>query len=198
METCGGGNPIYYTTPRHWEDATNDGQRRRLAALAEAVEMSAAKKNIARLEFANFLHSQFGVQTMGARHLANQDDGDAKPEKTGPFAVQTLGEDETIARLATGVKRFKLSAEFNFIKIFQDIADEPKTGYGDTALDTLAQIFENRRQYPRAADVWRRDIKEYGAGPNNYRQDRLDQIVRANGACFRADHRSAGGAGGHA
>ncbi len=169
--------PIFYSTPKRWEDAANDGQRWRWA-LAQAVEMSAAKKNAAKLELANFLHSQFGVQTMAQYGFFGGGAAvDGKPEKTGPFAVQTLSEEETMARLASGVKRFKLPDEFNFIKIYEDIAERPQTGFGVTALEALAQIFENRRQYPKAADYWRRNIKEYGPGANNYKQDRLDQIV---------------------
>ena len=37
--------------------------------------------------------------------------------------------------------------------------------------------YEDRRQYVKAADAWKKAIEEYGAGQNNYRQQRLDQIV---------------------
>ena len=57
-----------------------------------------------------------------------------------------------MARLATGIKRFALPDEFNFIRIYQRIADEPATGNGEQAINTLSQIFENRRQFDRAAD----------------------------------------------
>ena len=172
------GNPVFYVAVKHWKDAANDGQRRGWA-LAQAVEMSPAKLNTAKMEMADFLHSQFGVQTMGQFGSFGRGGEDAgnKQDQTGPFAVHSLGEDETIARLATGVKRFKLPDEFNFIKIYQSIADNPKTGSGEAALDQLAQIFENRQQYPKAADYWRRAIKEYGPGSNNYKKQRLDQIV---------------------
>ena len=46
----------------------------------------------------------------------------------------TLKDDETIARLATGIKRFTLPDEFNPIKIYQTIADDPETGHGEDAL----------------------------------------------------------------
>ena len=39
------------------------------------------------------------------------------------------------------------------------------------------EIFEDRRQYVQAADAWKQAIEEYGPGQNNYRQQRLDQIV---------------------
>ncbi|HKD38268.1 MAG TPA: MG2 domain-containing protein, partial [Pirellulales bacterium] len=85
--------------------------------------------------------------------------------------------DETLARLAIGIKRFKLPAEFDFIKLLEEIAAEPQTGYGAQALEQLAQIYENRRQYPKAADYWRRAINEYGPGDNNYRSQRRHQIT---------------------
>ncbi|MGA2034965.1 MAG: MG2 domain-containing protein, partial [Thermoguttaceae bacterium] len=85
---------------------------------------------------------------------------------------------ETIARLATGIKRFKLPDEMNYIKIYQAVAEEPKTGHGADALERLAQIFENRRQYARSADYWRRAIKEYPQDPRAQNwQAQLDQIV---------------------
>ena len=88
---------------------------------------------------------------------------DTQEDESGTYALHTLGENETIARLATGIKRFKLPDEFNFIKIYQQIADEPQSRdcAATQALEQLAQIFENRRQYPKAADYWRRLLKEY-------------------------------------
>ena len=74
----------------------------------------------------------------------------------------TLEDDETIARLATGIKRFKLPDEFNPIKIYQAIADDPKTGQGEEALNALATIFENRRQLDRAAEYLKRSRELYG------------------------------------
>ena len=41
----------------------------------------------------------------------------------------------------------------------------------------LAGEYEDRRQYVKAAAAWRKAIGEYGAGVNNHRQNRLDQIV---------------------
>ena len=68
--------------------------------------------------------------------------------------MQTLGDDETIARLATGIRRFKLPDEFNYVKVFQQVAASADGGNKLAALGYLASIFENRRQYPQAADYW--------------------------------------------
>jgi uncharacterized protein YfaS (alpha-2-macroglobulin family) len=169
------GNPVYYRVPESFEKSTNDGERWRWC-LAQAVEMDPARLNAVRFSLAQFWQAQLGEQTMANFGWRLGRSGDT--DESGTYALHTLAEDETIARLATGIKRFKVPDEFNYIKIFQQIADDPKTGYGEQSLNELAQTFENRRQYPRAADYWRRAIKEYGAGHNNYRQTRLDQIIK--------------------
>ena len=184
------GNPVFHHEPKSWDAAKTDGERWRWA-LSQASENDPQKKNEVRYQFADFLQSQFGVQTMayyGTFFRDLEDDAAARSDNTkadpaerkdesGTWALHTLGEDETIARLANGIKRFKLPEEFNFIRIYQQIADDPKTGHGEDSLEQLAQIFENRRQYPKAADYWRRNIKEYGPGDNNSKKDRLDQII---------------------
>ena len=52
-----------------------------------------------------------------------------------------IAREPTLARLATGVKRFKLPPEHNFIAIYKSL----------NAHRDLALIFENRRQFERAA-----------------------------------------------
>ena len=71
--------------------------------------------------------------------FGRMDSDDSKEDASGTYAVNTLGEDETIARLATGIKRFKLPDEFNYIKIYQQVADEPKGQLAADALDHLAR-----------------------------------------------------------
>ena len=75
-----------------------------------------------RAGFRRLSPRQFGVQTLLslARSFGGEDDDRA--EANAPFAVHTLTDDETIARLATGVKRFKLPDEFNFLRIYHEIA----------------------------------------------------------------------------
>ena len=77
--------------------------------LAQAAEFDPSRLNETEIVFADFLRSQFGVQTMARLGF-----GRARPDaddKSGPYALHTLSDDETIARLATGLKRFKLPAE---------------------------------------------------------------------------------------
>jgi len=173
------GQPIYYTVPASFEKATNDGERWRWA-LSHAAKLQPAKLNETRWELANFCQNQFGVQTIAQFGLfigRSPQEGDGDKDESGTFALHTLKEDETIARLAVGVRRFKLPDEFNYIKIYEQIAADPQTGHGAESLDALAREFENRRQYPRAAEFWRAAIAAYGKGDNSYRELQLQQIV---------------------
>ena len=150
-----------------------------------AIEFDPNRRNEIEMQFAGFLESQFGEQTMAYNRYFRGGDDSAKAGKTGSFALHTLSEDETIAKLASGIKRFKVPEEFNWIKIYQTVAGRGKTSQGERARDQLASIFENRRQYPKAADKWKDAIADYGVGQHNHRQNRLDQIVN-NWGTFEA------------
>src|SRR3984893_14539442 len=166
------GNPILYHVPQTYDAARSDGDRWRWA-LAQAAEMSAAKKNQAALQLADFLHSQFGVQTLAAYGRSFSDD----ESLAAPLSVRTLTDDETLSRLATGVQRFRLPAEFNSLQIYRHVALDGNRTEASRALQALASIYENRRQYPKAADVWRELIRRFGRGPQDTWHKRLDQIA---------------------
>ena len=122
------GNPILHHVPKSFESAATDGQRWRWC-LEQAAEFNPKIRDAVRMQFADFLLNQFGVQTMAesgwrfGRAGNRRFPGGAKPAST---RCSTLGEDETIARLATGIKRFKLPDEFNYIKIYQEVASNPQ------------------------------------------------------------------------
>ncbi len=170
------GTPVFYKIPKTYEASVNDGERWRWM-LVQAMEAAPERVNYIFQRWADFLRNQFGVQTLAeyGRYFGGGDD--TKKDESGPYALHTLSDDETIARLATGIKRLTLPADFNYIRAYQRIADNPKTGRGEQALNTLAQCFEDRRQYDKAVDYWKRSIKEYGPGHDNYKQLRLDQIL---------------------
>lgn len=171
------GNPVFHQVPKSFDTAHSDGERWR-ALLAQAVEFDPSLASETDFRLANFLHEQFGVQTMAQFGFpSGAADDDTKQDESGTYALHTLSDEETIARLATGVKRFRLPDEFNFIKIFRQIAARGKSSPGEQSLDTLAQIFENRRQYVTAAEGWKKSISDYGPGSNNFRRQRLEQIV---------------------
>ena len=145
------GNPVFHRKPKSWEEAGTDGERWRWA-LSEVVRHRRGRAAEVESHFAGFLHNQFGVQTMQqyGRFFAQGQSDEGKEDESGPYALHTLAENETIARLANGIKRFTLPEEFNFVRIYDDLADG-RGGYQEQSLDILAQIFENRRQYERAA-----------------------------------------------
>jgi hypothetical protein len=74
------------------------------------------------------------------------------------------------------VKRFKIPDEFNSLKIFQQIFQRSTDQYAKNAADTVAQTYEDRRQYSKAAIAWQAAIAKFG--DENHRQQRLDQIVK--------------------
>ncbi|HUQ69640.1 MAG TPA: MG2 domain-containing protein, partial [Planctomycetaceae bacterium] len=169
------GNPVFYALPTSYPDAKNDGERWRWL-LTQAKKTVPTLRDEADSVWAQFLHSQFGVQTM-AGHLRPQsnDDGDELTEDTGPFAVHTLKDDETIARLATGVKRFTLPDEHNPLKIFRSVAANSQDKQNGEEADTVAQIYEDRRQYVKAAAAWKTALDKFG--DEDHRKQRHQQIV---------------------
>lgn len=175
------GNPIFHKLPAKFEEAKSDGERWRWA-LNQIVELAPSRKSEIQLLFADFLREQFDVQTM-AQYSWYFRSSDDNAERTPTYALETLGEDETLAKLATGIRRFKLPDEFNFIKIYQSIAGQSRDQWGANAYQRLAGLFTDRRQFTKAAEYWRKSIAQFG--PNAGAQQALDQIVKNWG---RFDH----------
>ncbi len=150
------GDPVLYGEPASWDAAASDGERWRWL-LAAQTRWQPDRKHEELLRRAAFLHAQFGVQTMadyGWWFARQTDDADVAKSM---FDLHTLGDDETIARLATGIKRFTLPEEHNPIALYRQVAgNSDKAGnesVGATA--ALAGIFEDRRQFPKAAELWK-------------------------------------------
>jgi alpha-2-macroglobulin len=112
------GQPIYYHVPGSFAAAENDGQRWRWA-LARGTELAPARRNDARWALARFCQSQFGVQTLAQQGpwLGRRTNDDSQA-RGSTYALDTLAESETIARLATGIRRFTLPGEFNYLNIY--------------------------------------------------------------------------------
>ena len=165
------GNPVFYRLPEDFGDATNDGERYRWL-LQRAAALQPANKPKVDYEFARFLRSQFGVETMrrGYHYQPSSNSG-----KTSTYALHTLTDKETIARLASGIKRFTLPAEFNFVAIYQKLRRTENQYYARTAVEALASIYENRRLYPQAAKMWRESINRFGE--STHRRQRLSNII---------------------
>lgn len=180
------GEPVVFATPKSWQAAKNDGERWRWQ-LEQAKALSRAVGLQARFTIADFSRAHFSVRTLrryGSEFMALQDKASTDDN---PYALASLGDDETIARLATGIKRFKLPADYNYIAIYKELAEvevgklggeEAKDLKGLKALQerlkqlrrliggrdikgdamtALAQLYEDRRQYPKAAEWWEKD-----------------------------------------
>ncbi|MEI6218604.1 MAG: hypothetical protein WCP86_06870, partial [bacterium] len=152
------GNPVFHKVPATWATSRNDGERWRWM-LAQAVALDPERSNDVLSQYAEFLQQQFDVETISnySSYLRGRDSDEDKPETGSMYLLHTLGEDETIARLATGIKRFKLPADADFIAIYRQLNNWYKLG----------NIFEHRRQYEKAAEAWKK------AG----QKDRVEQIL---------------------
>ncbi|NLF17711.1 MAG: alpha-2-macroglobulin, partial [Lentisphaerae bacterium] len=142
------GQPVFYGVPASWEAAVSDGERWRWL-LRQSEEADPARAGRARLAFAQVLQAQFDVQTLVA--YGSWFGGRDAADRGGIFAVDTLKDDETIARLATGVRRFTLPEGQRFIGLLKDLAaGDAVTSVRRDATRLLVSIYENRRQYPEA------------------------------------------------
>ncbi len=168
-------NPILYTKPKSWEDAASDGERLRWVI----EQWSKSNPQEAKITWAYFLNEQFGVQTLAndgwfLRFQSSLNDDTKKDSQSANFAVHTLDDSETIARLASGVMRFKLADEFNPIAIFKSLNESHPSDL--RAYTQLFTIFTNRRQYAKAAELCRARIQRF---PNEQNlKESLDSIVQ--------------------
>ena len=99
------GTPVYHKLPKSWKEAATDGERWRWC-LMQAAELDPARAMEARFVFAQFLQNQFGVATMAEYRwfFGRQAEADeTRKDESGTYAMHTLGEDETIAKLANGI-----------------------------------------------------------------------------------------------
>jgi uncharacterized protein YfaS (alpha-2-macroglobulin family) len=173
------GNPVFHSVPATWDAAKNDGERVRFC-FTMAMEADSSTANEADATWAGFMYQEFRVATLASAGWAPMaDTPDSELDAAaGVFAVDQLSDNETIARLATGIKRFKLPDEHNFFVTWRRIIARGRSSQAESAAETLAGELTDRRQYPRAADQWKQIIAEFGPGQRNHRQNALDQIIK--------------------
>lgn len=149
------GDPVFHAEPASWPEAATDGERWRWA-LAEAARRHPPRADEALWRRARFAHELYGVQTMsrfGALPIGR--DGDGANDTAGPWSVAGLAENETIAQLASGARRFTLPPDYAFIPLMRELS-ATDGARADHAGKLLGEIFANRRQYPRAAACYAR------------------------------------------
>lgn len=173
------GEPVLHRVPESWEKAATDGERFRwlLAQMAKQGPSAAVRADEV---FMTFLVREFDVQTMASYWRAPEDE---EGRQDGILSLHTLKEHETVARLATGVKRFMLPEEFSYVglagRIFRNGVDR---GRAAQVVETYASMYRNRRQHEKAAAVYREALerlgKETGDDLKQIWQSQLDQIVK--------------------
>ena len=188
------GNAIFHALPASWEAAGNDGQRIRWA-LQEAIELDKEAGWEALARWAAFLNGQLGVDTLHdytAWFARQATISDPKELSDGILSIHTLTDDETIARLASGIKRFAWPPSNNPIALYQQVAKEGSQAHAESALHALANIYLNRRQHPKAAAIWKESIERFGPGPDRWKELQLDQIIGPQGRFETAPTQLAG------
>ena len=164
------GSPLVLDVPESWEGAENDGERWRWA-LSESVRLGPEKESKSKEQWARFLVQHYGVGTLtGFGRWMQQDPEEAE----GILQVHTLKETETLANLASGVRRFDLVADYQFIPLLRRLS----TGKQSNAAlgDLLVQVFLNRRQYAAGAQELKRIISTHGKGKGSHRENLLEQV----------------------
>ena len=164
-------NPIFYEIPQSWDEAKNDGERWRWTMDQEAQIKKDMKSDLDR-RWADFLWNQFGVKSLKKYRsfrswgMPHNDD---EENQNGIMQLHTLGDDETVCRLATGVKRMKLPEGQNFITIYRKLYE----GGSSSAGDRLVSIYLDRRQHVKASHLLKEIIQR---DPSKQRKDLLKSI----------------------
>jgi uncharacterized protein YfaS (alpha-2-macroglobulin family) len=160
--------PVLFEVPASWEAAKNDGERWRFS-LAEQARLTPARAANITMILADFSKSQFGVETLSSFGWWRQQDPDSAK---GILEMDTLAEDECLAKTSDGVRRFKLPPAHHYIALYRSILDQK-----EQAGDALTQVFLNRRQYHKAREVLEQTIAKHGPGNNDHRKKLLAQIT---------------------
>lgn len=176
------GNPVYYSVPQSFVDARNDGERWRWC-LQEADKYDPFQVSAA-FNIAEFAWEQFGVQTLS--YLGGTDFIEEQHKADSIFNLDSLQDNQTVARLASGVSRFTLAPEYAYIVIYKDIFARLRSidsRHSAKAAQAIASIYENRRQFAAALEWWKNFNEVCSDSERAFAQAKIDQIIGAWG-CF--------------
>ncbi len=142
------GNPVVYTIPASWKAAQNDGERYRWL-LHQRGLLDNNYQNESHYRYADFLRTQWGVHTIRSWNQNGQQD------LSHALKLADLSNNETIAKLATGIQQFTLPDGHNYIHILQRLGNDKKNNYAKSAAQALATIYEQRNQRAEAVRWWK-------------------------------------------
>lgn len=169
------GNPIFYRLPESWEAAANDGERWRWA-INEAARLNPKQADKAELQWAEFLHSEFGVVSQPLPQFGATDAGNENTEDLPAWILHELADSETVANLASGTRKISLPDEYNHISVLQKLIARNGTLKG-RALAELYSVRMNRHQFPKAALLLEERLEiSKSKTDQEYLNDQLKQI----------------------
>ncbi|MDR2344630.1 MAG: alpha-2-macroglobulin [Planctomycetaceae bacterium] len=164
-------NPIFYEEPETFESAKNNTERWRWA-LAQAARICPEKYLVpVLLKRAEFNHAKFGTTTLD-NSVSNI------------YPLESLSDTETIAQTAGGIKRFTLPDDHNFIKLYREAYNAATRQQKYEIGMSLANIYQDRQQYVKAAEVLNKIIKDLENDKSielKYCRQHLDQIIGNRG-----------------
>ncbi|MBR0225330.1 MAG: hypothetical protein IJL92_04660 [Thermoguttaceae bacterium] len=147
------GAPIFYHIPESFETAKNDGERVQ-ALRAEEFELIANQRAQILRSRADESRALFGVETLASYSFFTAPERQEETQ-AGIWALNTLKDSETIAKLASGVKRFELPEDYDYLSLLRESLEH---AFDPNVWIQIAREYEARRQFDQAADVWRNYI----------------------------------------
>ena len=152
------GNPVFFRCPKSFEDAKNDGER---AVWAYRMAMKCNNDPNTLNYLASFYERFYGVETLQNRRGLFGNGMDEKAFNNHLLMLESLEDDETVAQLATGIKRFKVPDECNPILLFKEAIEiaEKKDMFIRYLYEHLARLYQNRNQYDKALIWWNRMLE---------------------------------------
>ena len=152
------GAPVFFMVPDSFEAAKNDGERRQ-ALLNELSERIPAFNTTVCLARASEAEQIFGVQNLQPYHPSFF--ADDYEDQEGTWAFSALTDSETIVKLPTGAKRVELPPEYDYISLWFKIFKLSNRNDWNSHRG-IAREYENRRQFDKAAEVWKEFLERKG------------------------------------
>ena len=131
--------PLFHHLPESWKAAKNDGQRWRWL-LDQMIQADPHRADEARLMFADFLQMHIGVPTVTGRRMLT-------PEGKifeGPNSTHTLADNETMIVQDKKPKRITLPDEFNFLRIYKEVAQSQPNGMHSPLKDVTYRVYRSK------------------------------------------------------
>jgi tetratricopeptide (TPR) repeat protein len=149
------GAPVFFAVPESFETAKNDGERRQ-ALLNELLERFPSSKGAVCAARAAEAEALFGIKNLQSYHwtFLNEDYGDEQGSRQeGVWELNTLADNETIAKLPSGVRRIALPPEYAYLDLWREMLELNPAD--SNTRKKIGYEYQNRRQFDKALAVWK-------------------------------------------